>query len=278
VTVLPYGSRFARPELPIPLQPLTGVGVAFRRFIIGLREPSFAHAYRLTIGWGIVTLVMGAAGQVALTPVLRPAAIVLVAGLTIYLIVRIVSLAIFERRQHGFERRWLDAQSKMLRTATFEVLRCTVNPSCDARRSHEFAPGRVYDLTRPNDTHELLRRQIAEPSAHMRVEFAYRGSTDAMAVEQIGRVLRDIEFLPVQGLSKRARAGFAEARYDSLPPVSRGDRGRPGRTTYWLLGPLRLTVAAPSQQGDLVGTRVGTGRGDRPVAEFPDAARREERS
>jgi hypothetical protein len=108
---------------------------------------------------------------------------------------------------------------------------------------------RSYDLARGGDVTQLLRRQDAERAAGrsspVRVEFAYsRGPARHPALETVRLDLVGLSITVSEG-ARRGRIRFPLARYHAEPRVAEGGRGRPGRSTFWVLGPGELSAAAP---------------------------------
>src|SRR5690606_38776052 len=109
------GRDWVRPDLPIPLPPLAGGAVAFRRLVIGLREPAFGRAYLVTCWWALAGVLLLLMSRTVITPKFAPfvtATVLLIFG---YVIVRVVSLAVFRRQQAPFEEHWIAARSEELR-------------------------------------------------------------------------------------------------------------------------------------------------------------------
>jgi hypothetical protein len=237
-----YEPEFARPDLPVPLSPLHGLPALLRRCVLGLGRAGFARAYLVSTGWALAT------GSVALAGLLLPGrlrapAVGCAALLGACLLARTFALMVFERRQHAFEPRWLEAQSEVLRGHEFDVLRFTVqDPDADAGMP------RLYDLTRPGDVRELLHRQDDERASgafsRATVEFAYWvGGGDRLAVGDVRRELTELTFRTRRSEPDRALIRFPEARYSGRPDSGR----RPAKRTYWTLsGPVLLTVWAPA--------------------------------
>lgn len=253
--VATYKPEFVRPDLPVPLSPLRGLPKVVRRRLLGPRGPGFARAHRATVAWAAAT------GAVALASLLLPPwrgpAVACSALLGLYLLARTFALVAFERRQRAFEPRWLAAQSEVLRSHAFEVLRFRVQGSYgepDARRT--------YDLTRPDDVRDLLHRQDRERASgalsRATVEFAYwAGGGDTLAVAEVTRGLSELTFLQGRAAPARAWIRFPEARYLSRP----GTGERPAQRTYWALsGPVVVSVSE-SDSGGAAGPAEVSGLG-----------------
>lgn len=267
--VVPHGWESLRPDLPIPLPPLAASALAFRRLVIGLREPAFGRAHRVTWWWAVAGLCLMIAAGTVVEAKFAPyvtAAVVVICG---YVVVRVVSLAVFRRQQGPFEARWLAAQSEALRAEAFDVVRFTLRPD-RARAPSGGAGHEVLDLADPRDVGRLVRQQVAdqagEGSSRADIEFTYwPGLGERAVVEMVRRELKDIAVHPVEGTT-RVRVRFPEARYGSRPAgPPDGDRVSIP-TTYWFLsGPVRLTATTPD--GAVAGKPVaGDGRGAGPAA------------
>lgn len=229
------------PGLMIPLPPRSGVAAAFRDRVIGLCEPTFSSAHRGTTQWIAATVAVAFASQFVVAPALRWWAVAITATMAVYVAIRAVAVAVYEREQRQFEPAWLAEQSKLLQEHAFEVVRFTVWREWPVRSSR-----RTYDLTRPSDVDELLRRQVSEPTAQARVDFVHwSADVESDTLIHVVRDLRDFEVTPVRGTLIRPRIRFPHAWYASRPPEQKRDLGRPGLRTFWLLpSPLRLTVTA----------------------------------
>jgi hypothetical protein len=240
-----YGPEIARPDLPIPLAPLGPIGTTVRSAIIGLREPMFARAHRITLLWALAALTLIVAVRFLLDPGLRVPATAVGATMALYIAVRMAALRVFERWQRGFEPVWLDTQTQVLRKHPFEVLRLIVRGSGGDRATS-------YDLTRPGDVERLLRRQESERAngtvSSAVVEFGYRpGPGEGVVVDRARRDLTDLRFMELRRKIARPRVRFPEATYGGRPPMTRREQGWPSRTTYWALsGPVCVTVGVPA--------------------------------
>jgi hypothetical protein len=218
-----------RPDLRIPLPAGSDDGPALLSALARLGEPRFAEAYRRT--WRRLALIAGVvASQFLVVAGVRPWIVAIAAAATLDLIVRVTALKLLERRQRAFEQRWLDVQSAVLRTATFEVLRL-----CVERRG--------YDLTRQDEVLELLRRRDAERAAQLKVEFGYSLGTRT-AVEKVHLDLADAVVVTSAG-ARRVRVRFPEARYHAQPSMDRLGWRYPSRTTFWVLGSAILSAVPP---------------------------------
>ncbi len=242
-----YAPEFARPDLPVPLSPLRGLPEVVRRRLLRLGRPGFARAHLVSAVWAVITAAVALASL--LLPSWRRPAVVCALLLGLGLLVRTFGLAVFERRQHAFEPRWLAAQSEVLRGHYFEVLRFTVHDP-----DGTGGTPRTYDLTRPGDVRGLLRRQHREQASgafsRATVEFAYRAERDALAVADVHRELTELTFRQGQGGPGRAWVRFPEARYLGRP----GTGKHPAQWSYWALsGPVLLAVGA-SAHGDKAGS------------------------
>jgi len=227
-----YPADALRPDLPLPLPPASRFGSVLRHTLAGLREPRFADAYR-ALRWGVLAIAVLVAGRFAIIGWLRPWIDVVAAMLACGLLVRVIALSVVQRRQHAFEQRWLDVQSDVLRTTSFEVVRFGVRPSLGS------APG-DYDLTRPADVRELLARQAEQRPLAARVDFAYSPT----AIETVHLDLSDVTLMPSDG-ARRSRVRFPDARYHGQPAMDRAGWRRPSRTTFWVLGRATASTATP---------------------------------
>lgn len=268
--VVTYAAEFARPDLPVPLSPLRGLPTIVRRGLLGPGGPFFARAHRLTAIWA------GATGVVALLGLARAQwrgpAVVLSALLVLYLLVRLVALAVFERRQRDYEPLWLAKQSEVLRGHAFEVLRFTLQSADagpgdlragDERGTRTTGDGpaagtdggrRAYDLARPEDVRDLLRRQREEHASggfsRATVEFAYRAGGEVVAVAELARELSELTFLRGRAGPGHAWIRFPKAHYRGRPEGGR----RPARRAYWVLsGTVVLGVGEPASGGPAPG-------------------------
>jgi hypothetical protein len=241
-----YEPESVRPDLPIPLTPLRGAVAAWARLLTGLRDPSFGQAYVLTAKWLSSAVLIILLSAFLVVPTMRPILVSAAGAMAVVVVLRLVVLRVFERRQHEFERVWLDAQSEVLRNRSFNVVRFTVR-----REVGERTDRRVYDLTRPVEVDELLRRQAVEKvsgapaAAEAAIDFAYSSATGEPAIRQVRRQLADIDFVPLHRSLTTAYVNFPHARYRGQPHLSKREQGLPARRTFWLLpGMVRVTVAA----------------------------------
>ncbi len=240
MTVPRYRPEFARPDLPIPLVPAGPVATVFRKAILGSHGPEFARVRARTARWA-AALLLAAALPPAVRPELRGVAGAAYALLLAYVAVRMLTVGLYERRQHAFEPEWLAAETAALRAHSFEVLRLAV------RAVGERA--RVYDLTRAEDVARLLRRCRDEPSAQAVVEFAYQPAPGAdWGVTRVRRELAELVLVRPGRHPGAATIRFPEARYVGRPAP--GERGSPSRTTHWVLsGPVRIAVGTDIPPG-----------------------------
>lgn len=250
--VTPHGSDLPRPDLPVPLPPLASSLVAFRRRAIGLREPAFGRAYRATWWLAVTAVLLLVVARTVVAPEFAPVVTAVVLAISGYVVLRVTSLAVFQRQQASFEARWLAAQSEALRGHAFDVVRFTLRPD-RARTGADETGYRVLNLADPHDVGLLMRQQIADRdgngSSRADIEFIYwPGAGERAVVERVRRELKDIAVHPVPGTT-RVRVRFPEARYGSRPADPGDRRGRSTPTTYWFLsGPIRLTATAPDQR------------------------------
>ncbi|MET7462181.1 hypothetical protein [Nonomuraea sp. NPDC005501] len=212
-----YGPEYSRPDLPVPLVPLSGVPVVVRR---ALAWPAPERAPAATVGWAVLTAGLALAATFTPHPAFS-AATWLTAG---FVVARVVALRQLSRAQCRFEPAWLAAQTRVLRGHGFDILRCTVG-------------GRVCDLTRAGDVAALTR---AAPGAEVVLEFGYRPAAgDRVTVERVRRTRAELEIRHAAFPPDSGRVRFPEASYVI---------GASGRVTVWALaGRVLLTpaVAAP---------------------------------
>ncbi len=234
-----YPASESRPDLAIPSRPQTRP-VAILRIV-------FAQGERRTLK-AAITLAVLVVARFAVVPGLRgwlDLAAVLAGW---YLAGRLAAGRWFRARQLEFEPLWLEEQSRVLAAAFFEVVRLGVQEAPDPRTGAVRL--RTYDLTSGDDVAQLLRRQTAERaggrSSRVRVEFAYsRGPARHPALETVHLNLADLPISGSEG-ARRARIRFPLGRYHAEPRVTAGCRDRPGRTTFWVLGPGVLFTTAPA--------------------------------
>lgn len=231
-----YEEEFTRPDLSIPLYPMQGLSRFTRRSIFLIpNEEGFLPAHRLSVAAVAGTVALAAASLV-LSPPGQQALANCAAILGLYTAARMVALAAFERQQHAFESEWLASATEALRGHAFEILRCTVR-------------GRYYDLARPADVRDLRRHASDERTA---VAFTYLAADNSVAVGEVHRDLRDLEFLHGRTGPGRAFVRFPQARYLPRPLP----RLRPARRTSWALdGPVLIALSADSAPASGGGTR-----------------------
>lgn len=248
--------EFVGPDLPVPLSPLRGLPEAIRRHLFGLRGPGFSRARLVNAAWAVGT------GAAVLASLLLPVpwrgvAVVCAVLLGLYLVVRTFALVAFERRQYAFEPQWLAAQTEVLRGHAFDVLRFTVHALSGAS-----AGRRTYDLTRPGDVAELLRRQERERASgvfsRVTVEFAYwLGAGETLAVGEVSRDLSEVDFLRGRAGAARAWIRFPQARYVGRPATGRD----PAQQTRWALSGRVVVAVAEAVYGTAGGPAGATGLG-----------------
>lgn len=233
-----YPPNELRPDLVIPPRPESRSATALRAvFVYGERRTRQAAA----------ALAVLAAARFAVIPGVR-VWLDLVTGIAaLYLAGRLAAERLFRARQREFEPRWLDAQSSVLASAWFEVVRFGVQQPPDPRTGAVRL--RTYDLACGADVARLLHRQGAErsagPASQVRVEFAYsRGPGRHPALETVRLNLANLPIAASEG-ARRGRIRFPSARYHAEPDVVGRGRERPGRTTFWVLGAGLLSAAAP---------------------------------
>lgn len=239
-------TEFARPDLRIPLMPVSGPARAARRYFLGLRDAGFAGARRGVVAWAAAGCVFAVASIPAPSPWQRVVG-ACSAAVGLYAIAKAQGLVVAARRQQVFEREWLAAQSERLRAHDFGVLRLTLTSLAEDGGD----PRRTYDLTSPADIRDLLRLRDedetrARPVFLASVEFAFLGDDGVYSVADVHRDLREILFLPGQAGEGQAWIRFPEARYLPRPTPA----GRPARLTFWSLsGPVVLSVSDAPQAG-----------------------------
>jgi hypothetical protein len=245
VNVVTYRSEFTRPDLAIPLSPLRGFPLFVRHQLLGLRAPRFAAAYRVTLATAAGGLAV-AASSLAAAPPWRDAVIDCSALIGLYVLIRAWALMVFERRQRSFEPLWLAAQSDVLRGHSFEVLRFAVQDLTDEGQGAR----RGYDLARPDDVDDLLRRQANERNSgrfsRATAEFTYPAGEGTLAVGDVHRDLTELTFMERRISAGHAWIRFPEARYLGRP----GPGKRPAAWTDWVLsGPVVIAVGTVGYGG-----------------------------
>ncbi|MGW2725194.1 hypothetical protein [Streptomyces sp. NPDC001492] len=225
------------PDAAIPLAPLRGPRRAVRRYGTGLREPEFAGAQLVGVGWAVVPLAMAMVGLLVAS--LRVAALACAMVLGTAVLARSLLLVVFERVQHAYERHWLTEQTAALRGHDFPLLRCAVHAD------DVPGPPRVYDLTSGDDVGELLGRRERERDSgtfsQAMLQFVCAAHCGELrAVAEVRRGLSELELLPAGPGLPHAWVRFPEACYLPLP-----DTGRwPARQAYWVLsGPVLVSAA-----------------------------------
>ncbi len=232
-------TEFTRPDLRIPLAPLSG-SANVARYLLGLRDAGFGRARRIAVASAAIACVLAVIGVLLPSPWQRAVlACSALAGL--YSVTRMLVLVAVERRQYAFERQWIAAQTEMLRAHSFDVLRFTVEDLAESDQSS----GLTFDLASPASVRDLLKLRGrdeagARPVFLATVEFAYLGEDGVLSIASVHRDLRELVFMPGRAGSGQAWIRFPEARY--LPRSTAS--GHPARLTYWALyGPVLLSVA-----------------------------------
>jgi hypothetical protein len=148
--------------------------------------------------------------------------------LGLYVILRALALAVFEKRQRTFEQEWISTQTEVLRRHAFDVVRFTVQDISSVpyvRRS--------YDLIRPADLRDLLQRQERERAGQhwslATVEFSYLADRGTLAIGEVRRDLAELTFLRGQASAGRASVLFPQAYY--VGSLGQG----PAQRAYWTL-------------------------------------------
>lgn len=222
----------SRPDLAVPLPPVSVRGRRLRFLLTGLRAPTFGRARRQTTLLLALALLLG---LLAVPAGPRPRVLALAGAVVLlcYVFARFTALDRLERRQAEFEPGWLAQRSEALRRRSFEVVRCSLQ--C------ERGP-RPVDLTSPEEVRRLLRLRDGGDGV-LSLEFLYVPEPGGpAAVEQVRRPLSAVAFAPVLEASRPARVGFPAARYLPRPSVD----GEPPRTSWLLTGPVQVTVARPT--------------------------------
>jgi hypothetical protein len=195
-----------------------------------------------------------AVASLALRPPWQRAGVIGSAALGLYVILRALALAVFERRQRTFEREWITTQTQVLRRHAFDVVRFTVQDISSVpylRRS--------YDLTRPADVRDLLQRQEHERAgqhwSQATVEFSYLADHGTLAIAEVHRDLTELAFLQGQA------AGRASVRFPQAYYVGRLGQG-PAQRTYWTLsGEVMIAVSEPAyDRGSAEASGLGSAR------------------
>jgi hypothetical protein len=232
-------TEFVRPDLRIPLAPLSGSAEVARHYVLGLRNVNFANPRRLAMMWAATGCLL-AALSVTLPEPWRRGVAVGSALVALYAVGRMLALTVTERRQRAFERDWLTARTETLRGHAFDLLRFSVTDLTDRGQGGR----RAYDLTSPDVVRELLGlrdQDLARPRPTLQatVEFAYVGAGSVPSVADVHRDLRELVFLAGQASPGQESVRFPEARY--LPRPALG--GQPAQATNWVLsGPVILAV------------------------------------
>lgn len=233
-----YRADESRPDLVIPARPEANLAKVIRSV--------FASGDTRTRDALITLAVLVAMGN-AVVSGLRIWLELAAGAVALFLTMRLAARHRFSKRQREFEPYWLDAQSAILRSAAFEVVRFGVQESPDpASGAIGF---RTYDLARGSDVARLLQRQAAERdagrSSNVRVDFAYsRGPARHPALETVQLSLVDLP-ITVSAGARRGRIRFPAARYHAEPRVAATRRELPSRTTFWVLGPAVLSAVQP---------------------------------
>ncbi len=252
--VVPYEPEFLRSGLPIPQYPIRGIPALLRRHLLGRHATVFARAYRTTVAWATVECAL-AATSLALRPPWQRAGVIGSAVLGLYVILRTFALAVFERRQRMFAHEWITTQTEVLRRHAFDVVRFTV-------RDISSVPylRRAYDLTRPADVRDLLRRREHERAgqhwSQATIEFSYLADRGTLAMAEVHRDLTELVFIQGQAAAGRASVRFPQAYY-----VGRLGQG-PVQRTYWTLsGEVMIAASEPAyERGSAEASGLGSAR------------------
>lgn len=236
VPVYPAGE--SRPDLAIPLRPESGTVTVIRSAFAGVE----GRTRRV-----LAFLAVLAVARFAVVSSLHLWLDCTIGVTAFYLVARLVAGWWFRRRQREFESQWLDAQSKILASTFFEVVRLGVQEPPEPRTG--AVRFRIYDLVRGGDVADLLRRQAADRDAgrtsKVRVEFAYsRRTARHPALETVHLDLADLPIVGSEG-ARQGRIRFPQARYHAQPRVTVRNRELPSRTTFWVLGSGLLSAIPP---------------------------------
>jgi hypothetical protein len=253
VEVVRYEPEFVGPGPLMPLFPMRGFPEFIRRYVVGLRGPAFARARRVTIAWAAAEGVLAILS--ALSPPQWRRGVVIVSALVgLYVILRVLALAVFQKRQQAFERAWLAAQTQVLQGHAFDIVRFTADDPPGIPESRT-----AYDLTRVADVRDLLLRQEHERAtrsfSRVTAEFTYRSSGGVVAIAEVTRDLADITFLPRRTKSGRASIQLPGAYYRRRLGESGAHQAR-----WTLSGPVLVTVSEAAYNG-AVGPAEASGLG-----------------
>lgn len=235
-----YPASESRPDLVIPQRPESALVSAIRSV--------FADAEGRTRRILVLLAVLVAIRLVAVPRLQLWLCLDCAIGMTVfYLLGRLAAGRWLGARQREFEPRWLDAQSNVLASTFFDVVRLGVQQPPEPRTG--AVRFRTYDLVRGSDVAELLRHQADERAAGrsspVRVEFVYAcGSARHPAIETVRLDLADLPIAGSEG-ARRGRIRFPLARYHAEPRVGGRSRRLPSRTTFWVLGPAQLSAVPP---------------------------------
>jgi hypothetical protein len=254
VEVVPYEPEYLRSGLPIPQYPVRGLPALLRRHLLGRHGTAFAHAYRTTVACAAAECLL-AITSLILPPPWQRTAVIGSGVLGLYVILRALALAVFEKRQRAFEREWITTQTEVLRRHAFDVVRFTVQDISSVPYLRH-----TYDLTRPADVRDLLQRQERERAgqhwSQATVEFSYLADRGTLAMAEAHRDLTEIRFLRGQAPAGRASVRFPRAYY-----VGRLGQG-PAQRTYWTLsGDVMIAVSEPAyDRGSAKASGLGSAR------------------
>lgn len=251
----------ARPDLQVPLYPPgTRPAALVRSTLVRLTAPRFAEA-RLANRWWLLALVALWAGQFSMLPQARPYFVGATVALMVWLFARVCALVFTERRQRRYEERWLAAQSEALRDTWFEVVGCTLQrrsgPGADGRHEARYAPAG------PADVRELLARQAEERLSgrysRLTVEFTFPlPGSPYNALEVVDVDLADVDLVTTARRPHGGAVRFPQAAYHPETPRGPRRRHRPSRSTFWVLGPPVLALAAPADDSRTAAVRDDT--------------------
>jgi len=252
-------------QLSIPLAPIAGIGTLIRDRLIRLRGPHFFEAYRATLWWLPPLLVLGVTGRGLVHETLGVALLVCSVVIAVYVIFRVFVLERLEHSQREFEPKWLAAQSEVLRSQYFEILRFTVYGRRFPRRN-SGAPHRLFDLQELHSADELLRTYSAERQNGSRswvlIDVAVGpGPEGEYEVQSVRRPLTDLELIPSRTGLESGRARFPAAQYVASPASVRRAARWPSSSTYAVLSdPMRIYVGPAPAPGRAAVGRAAPGR------------------
>jgi hypothetical protein len=212
-----------RPEMAVPSAPLQG----FSRLIWQSMVPNkrgFRQAACVTLATGVAAVLLGVASFVLPRPS-RTVVAYAAAAFAIYLMIRVIALPGFERRQRLSGTEWLAARTRTLREHSFEMVRIVLG-------GDDYDPARAEDVRRLRD---------GDGRERVTLIFIYLAADGTLTLERVHRELRDVEVRLGWAAHGRAYVQFPEARY--LPEPEPGHHA--ARRARWSLdGPVVVAVSA----------------------------------